>query len=123
MSAVVVISSLLDLGTIRRQEDPILKTQTAPILFKQKEEEMKDGPKGAPTPSFNLYPKAGFMGDPAVGKAKEELPAADVSSKESISEVVPAQDEESEEWWSDEKKDDSAASAKTSNDVEAKEES
>ena len=103
----MIITSLFNMGTVRRKEDPILKTQTDPISYKQKMEEMKDGvPKGAPMPSFNLFPKEKFMADPAVGKAKEE-PPQNASSKVNVSEVSIPQEEESEEWWNDEKKDDS----------------
>ena len=55
--------ALLQMGTIRRKEDPILKTQTDPILYKQKMDEIKDGEKGAPSPSFRHYDKAGFLAE------------------------------------------------------------
>ena len=101
ISVVMVMSSWVHLGTIRKREDPILKTQTDPITYQKKLEEMKDGPKGAPTPSFNLYPKARFMTDPPVGEVKEEPPSS-VSDKEEVSEVSVSSDKESEDWWSDE---------------------
>lgn len=122
VSAIVAMSSLLNLGTVRKKEDPVLKTQTDPISYKQKMEEMKDGPKGAPTPSFNLYPKAGFMTDPAVEVAKEEAALeTETPDQEQVTEVSAAEDEEAGDWWSDEKNDDSEASPQTSNETEAEE--
>ena len=106
IGAGLVISSLLNLGTIKKADDPILKTQTDPISYKQKMEEEKDGPKGAPTPSFKLYPKEGFMTDPAVEESEgDELPA-DSASGEAVSEVAVSsgEDEESGDWWGEEEK-------------------
>lgn len=57
----VLIFAFLHLGAIRRDEDPILKSQTDPIALKQKLEETKDGVKGAPTPSFKYYEKEDFL--------------------------------------------------------------
>ena len=98
---VVAMSGLFNLGTIRKKEDPITKTQTDPISVKQKMEEMKGGPKGAPAPSMNLYPKEQFLTDPPVERAKEEA-----GGKAAEEEKVPAAeevstDDESEDWWSE----------------------
>ncbi len=102
----VLCCSLLNMGTIRKKEDPILKTQTEPISYKQKMEEMKDGPKGAPMPSFNLYPKERFFTDPAVGPAKAEEAKDKVSDQANVPEVEEVSPEEgSEDWWSEEGKD------------------
>ena len=57
-----------NMGAIRKKDDPIAKTQTEAILFKQKLEELKDGPKGAPAPVWKLYPKQRFLAD---GPVKE----------------------------------------------------
>ena len=122
VSTVVVLGSLLNIGTIRKKEDPILKTQTDPIAYKQKMEETKDGPKGAPMPSFNLYPKERFFSDPAVGDAKGEESSMDSSAKEKVSEVAVPQEEESEEWWGDEAPEAEEIPVKDSN-PEAKEDS
>ncbi len=97
----VLIGSLFNLGAIRKNEDPIAKTQTDPISYKQKLEETKDGPKGAPTPSFNLYPKEGFLTDSAVGESKDEPPATESKPEEIVSEAASSE-EESEDWWSEE---------------------
>ncbi len=51
-------------GAVRKKDDPILRTQTNPILYKEKMEEMKDGEKEAPLPSFKLYRKEEFLADP-----------------------------------------------------------
>jgi len=121
LSVMIVVIGFLNSGTIRKKEDPILKTQTDPITYKQKMEEMKDGPKGAPTPSFKLFPKENFMSDPSVGAAKEE-PQQNALAQEDVSEVSVSEGEESEEWWGDEKMDDSPASGETSNNEEEEQE-
>ncbi len=121
LSVMIVMIGFLNSGTIRKKQDPILKTQTDPITYKQKMEEMKDGPKGPPTPSFQLFPKENFMADSSVEEGKEELPQ-NASTPENISEVPVSEGEESEEWWGDEKKEDSPASAKASNNEEETEE-
>lgn len=120
---IVMIASvgLLNSGTIRRKPDPVVKTQTDPISYKQKMEETKDGVKGAPLPSFKLFPKENFMADPSVGEAQEETPQ-DPSSQESVSEVPVSEEEESEEWWNDDTKEDPPASAETSNESVASQE-
>ena len=112
---------LLNSGTIRRKPDPVLKTQTDPISYNQKMEETKDGVKGAPMPSFKLFPKENFMADSSVEGAKEEI-EQDPSSGENVSEVAVSEEEESEEWWGDEKKDDPQGPAETSNNNEASQE-
>ena len=99
-AAGILGTSFLNLGVIHRKEDPILKTQTDPVLYKQKEEEMKEGPKGAPTPSFNLYPKERFFTDPAVDSSKTPEQKPD-SLKENVSETEVTPNEDSEEWWTD----------------------
>ncbi len=110
---------LLNSATIRRKPDPILKTQAEPISYAQKLEETKDGVKGAPTPSFKLFPKENFMADPAVGAVKEETSQELSSGEENVSEVAVSEGTESEEWWGDEeKKEDPSAPAGTSNNKE-----
>lgn len=64
---------LLNMGSIRKQEDPIVNTQTNPILYKEKMEEIKDGEKGAPSPTFKYYEKADFMTDPPFNSEDFEL--------------------------------------------------
>ena len=77
------------MGTIRKQEDPITKTQTDPILYKQKLEETKDGEKGPPTPSWKLYPKEGFMADSPVENKKEEVQPEPQSRIPNVGQPIP----------------------------------
>ncbi len=65
-SLALILGAGLNLATIRKKdaEDPILRTQTDPIAYKEKMEEIKDGEKGAPAPSMNLYPKSKFLVSP-----------------------------------------------------------
>ena len=109
VSALVVMSSFFQLGTIRRKKDPIQLTQSEAVPYQQKmEEESKDGPKGAPAPSFNLYPKARFLTDPAVGDpTAAQRVALEEQNKPSEAENVPevaevSSGQESEDWWSEE---------------------
>lgn len=62
----------LNLGTIRKKDDPILNTQTDPIAYKEKMEEIKDGEKGAPMPSVTLYAKEKFLAEGPVAKGKTD---------------------------------------------------
>ena len=103
LASLVLMGTILNLGSIRKQEDPITKTQTEPISLKQKMEEMKDGPKGAPTPSFKLYPKEGFQIEPPVAHAEEEIPDHVLTNKK-VTEVQPvvAQNNTQEDIWSEE---------------------
>ena len=57
---------LLNLGTVRKKPNAILRTQTDPIAYKDKMEEIKDGVKGAPQPVWTLYSKGSFLSDPPV---------------------------------------------------------
>ena len=66
VTILVAMSIAVNWATIRRKDDPVLKTQTDPISFQQKAEEEKDGKKGAPTPSFKFYEKGQFLAEPPV---------------------------------------------------------
>lgn len=57
---VIMSAAWLNLGTIYQDEDPILRTQTNPILYTKKMDEIKDGEKGAPAPSFKFYKREKF---------------------------------------------------------------
>jgi hypothetical protein len=45
------------MGVINKEFNPINENQTDPISLKKKMEELKDGQKGAPTPSFKFFDK------------------------------------------------------------------
>ena len=101
----ILLMSLLQVGTIRKEEDPIKRTQTEPILFKQKMEEQKDGVKGAPTPSFNYYGKEKFLIEPPYEGENE---SEEISQPPSEDLEVDAEDEDMEngedaedsgDWW------------------------
>ena len=95
---VICVCACLSIAAIRKKDDPVLDTQTNPIAHKQKVEEVKDGIKGAPTPSFDHFPDEKFHLDPPIDKEdKENLdleePLLDDDS------LIPAADEESESDW------------------------
>lgn len=83
----------LQLGAMfKDKEDPIAKTQTDPVAYRDMIEESKDGPKGAPSPSFKLYERAGFLTDsPVAPESEEEL-------SEKAAETLP-EEQLSEDWW------------------------
>jgi len=105
----------LHMGVIRKEFDPIKNTQTDSISYKQKQEELKDGEKGPPTPSFKFYKRADFQAkDPMeihaehdAMKGREEDSYAGYN--EASPQETPAAEERSggEDWWSesDEEKD------------------
>jgi len=79
-SILVLALAMLNMGVIRRNEDPIRDTQTNPILYEQKKQEEKDGKKGAllysvkynPPSEFLVAPPVDTQGDKEVAqKAKE----------------------------------------------------
>jgi len=82
----------LNLGSIRKSEDPIRDTQTNPILYEQKMEEEKDGKKGALMYHVKNNPHETFFIDPPFEKEKKS------SSQESVTEKVPAS-EDASGWW------------------------
>jgi hypothetical protein len=106
---------LLNVGAIRKNEDPISRTQTDPISYKKKLEETKDGVKGAPTPSFRYYEKEEFLVKSATQTPGEENAVKKPAGTAEVSEVdfeedeglsgeenleveEPAEDED-EDWW------------------------
>lgn len=99
---------MLHAGSVRKKDDPILRTQTHPIALKDKMEEIKDGEKGAPSPSFKHYPKSQFLTEPPVENqpdSKAETPAKSPaewggSTIEDLGESAASGDEQEEEdWW------------------------
>lgn len=85
----------LNLGTVRRAEDPIRDTQTNPILYEQKKEEEKDGKKGPLLYHVRNYPREGFFIDPPFEKEKE------TSQERALTEKTPLPLEASS-WWEEE---------------------
>ena len=84
----VIMTALLNLGVIRRNEDPVRDTQTDPITYKQKMEQEKDGVKGPLLYHVKNSPLETFFIDPPYAKGKpvqaesapEAKPAADLSN-------------------------------------------
>lgn len=58
---VVVISGFFHLGAILKEEDHIVRTQTDPISYEKKMEELKDGEKGPSMPKIEYYKKTDFL--------------------------------------------------------------
>lgn len=102
---------ILHTGSIRKNEDPVARTQTDPIELKEKLDELKDGVKGAPAPSFKYYEKEAFLTNTATQTQKEE---AGLPKKEEmlpgVFEENPPTDEE--DVWEEE--DDEAAEEEAS---------
>ena len=105
----IVITSLMNLATIRKKEDPITKTQTSPIALNDKIQELKEGPKGAPTPSFRLYDKSKFFTDSPVDQkeTKEEKQSQDEITE--LGRLSPEEEFQEEDWWMDEEDEESSA--------------
>jgi len=105
----VCLLSLINMGVIRKKENPITATQTSPIAYKDKVEELKDGEKGAPLPSMLLYSKWEFFTDAPYEKSKDEEGSLEESWIPRLGEPIPEDLEGGEEalsledWW---KKDD-----------------
>ena len=82
----------LNLGSIRREEDPIRDTQTNPILYEQKKGEEKDGKKGPLMYHVKNNPRETFFIDPPFEKEKKK------SSKETVTEKTPSS-ADTAGWW------------------------
>ena len=112
---------MINLGTIRKKENPILKTQTNPIAWKDKLEEIKDGVKGPPAPSWKLYPKSRFQTEDLIhhqGSESEPRGAGDKIPE--LGAPIPEDQRDktkdsNEDWWHEE--DQTGASEKSKNSV------
>ena len=82
----------LNLGTVRRTEDPIRDTQTSPILYSQKMEEEKDGKKGPLLYHVKYDPREAFFIDPPYAADKKS------SDKKTVAAEVPASTNTTD-WW------------------------
>ncbi len=88
----VSILAGLNLGSIRKAEDPIRDTQTNPILYEQKKEEEKDGKKGPLMYSVKYNPRENFFNDPPFEKEKKS------SSEKSVTAEAPSSGGVAD-WW------------------------
>jgi hypothetical protein len=82
----------LNLGSIRKVEDPIRDTQTDPILYEQKKEEEKDGKKGPLLYNVKNNPHESFFIDPPFEKEKKN------ASREAVFEGTTSSAGTSS-WW------------------------
>jgi len=80
-------------------------TQTDPITLKAKQEEIKDGVKGAPTPSMVFYGHESFMVDPPYEEKPEmsfRINYESLDLEEQFPEADRLVEEETEYWWEQE---------------------
>ncbi|MFA7254576.1 MAG: hypothetical protein WC133_00555 [Candidatus Omnitrophota bacterium] len=82
----------LNVGSIRRSEDPVRDTQTNPILYEQKKEEEKDGKKGPLLYHVKNSPRETFFIDPPYEKAKKTV------AEEIMTEKAPSS-ADTAGWW------------------------
>jgi hypothetical protein len=87
LSILFLLCFFLQLGAIRREDDGVLKAQTDPISLNKKMEEIKDGVKGAPTPSFEFYKKESFMTQNPMDMARETTVKPSANPLDTVSEV------------------------------------
>lgn len=102
----VFVISILNMGTVLKKDNPIQKTQTDAIAHKQKMEEIKDGEKGAPTPSHRLYARSEFLTEAPYEKMTPEKPENVVSEQSEVflpdEEGVSLEEEDSGlDWWTE----------------------
>jgi hypothetical protein len=88
----------LNLGSIRKAEDPIRDTQTNPILYEQKKEEEKDGKKGPLMYNVKYNPRESFFIDPPFEKEKE-------SSSKRIAAEESSASADATGWWEEQSAD------------------
>jgi hypothetical protein len=88
----LTVLAALNLGSVRKSEDPIRDTQTNPILYEQKMEEEKDGKKGPLMYHVKNNPRESFFIDPPFQKEKKSSPQVNTTEK------VPAS-EDASGWW------------------------
>ncbi len=118
-------------ASIRKQEGAVNKNQTEAISLKQKLEETKDGPKGAPSPSMTFYGNSRFLahspvaaekkGDSAadeinglgeeIGQPEDTTEGEDASNmteleEPPVTEEEPASGADDDSWWSEDGEED-----------------
>lgn len=110
ISGSIILVCLLNMGVIRKNEDPVGDTQTDPVTLKKKLEELKDGPKGAPKPSFKFYIKDEKF---QVRTAVETFAETNLLAPRDPDDAIPAwgdpvpedltglEQDEREDWWAE----------------------
>lgn len=112
--------SLGHVAAIREDKDAVSSAQTDSISLQKKMEEIKDGVKGAPAPSFEFYKQQGFMEPhPAqtpspenhvvMSANREDISEVDLNeeeeapSEDSLTSEKPVSEDETEDsWWNEE---------------------
>lgn len=72
----------LSVGTVAKQKDPITMTQTDPVRYEEKEKEKKEGKKGPPMPTIELYPRHRFLIEGPIDKSKQVIPTEEEANLE-----------------------------------------
>ncbi len=104
----VIITGFLNLGAILKKEDHIAATQTDPILYEKKMEELKDGEKGPSMPKIEYYKKADFLSKTPVATQGNEQASVETVRPSEWPEELPAEvgkekaETSDEYWWIDE---------------------
>ncbi|MFA5167077.1 MAG: hypothetical protein WC530_00945 [Candidatus Omnitrophota bacterium] len=88
----------LNLGSVRKAEDPIRDTQTNPILYEQKKEEEKDGKKGPLLYHVKNFLRETFFIDLPFWKEKK------VSFEKAVTEEAPSS-ADTAGWWEEQSTD------------------
>ncbi len=99
--------AILNLGTVRKAEDPIRDTQTNPILYEQKKEEEKEGKKGPLLYNVKNNPREAFFIDPPYEKDGK-------SSTEDAMTEVAKEPVGTEGWWEESAESPQSSSEETS---------
>jgi len=87
----LIVLAGLNLGTVRKTQDPIRDTQTDGILYEQKKEEEKDGKKGPLMYHVRNNPRESFFIDPPFSK-EEKSTGELITAKSPVSQDTAG-------WW------------------------
>ena len=90
---ILIVLTGLNLGSVRKAEDPIRDTQTNPILYEQKKEEEKGGKKGPLLYHVMNFLRETFFIDLPFWKEIKS------PSKEIVTEQTPLLSSDTAGWW------------------------
>ena len=95
----------LSSAAVLKKKDAIQDTQTDPTTYQVKLKEHTEGKKGPPAPTFELFPKQGFLAEGPMEKPKASGKFSSATAE--VTEENSRKDEESKPWeWEDIKEDD-----------------
>lgn len=98
----IILFACLNSAALLRKDNPVAKTQTDPIRWEDKQEELKEGVKGAPSPSMKFYANETFLVDAPVDKNTDEDAHLYTSEAEPSEASLRSEDERSADfWWTD----------------------